>query len=216
MAIRTRIDPIGRDLDLIIDEMLSPEAQGRVFAAYAREQLGEAQQINQRVLGRVPDHETIVDGRRAASLDSAKVPGSVVFEFELVGDAIEWIQEQLLKHSPFRSGRFRKSHMLFAGDVEVQFGAEVPPGKRYVFVNSQPYARKLERRTADGIFQAVAVLANKRFGNMVSARFGYHSLQGGAVGGWASVSKISHRGHANARSRQEWLTRQPAIFVTVK
>ena len=51
--------------------------------------------------------------------------------------------------------------------------------EEYVFINTQPYARKIEgtggRRMApqapDGVYQAVATLAQRRFGNIARITF---------------------------------------------
>jgi hypothetical protein len=53
---------------------------------------------------------------------------------------------------------------------------------RYEFVSTVPYARKIERglspQAPDGVYQVVAVLAQKRFGNVARIRFSYRALPG--------------------------------------
>ena len=205
MAVRSRIDPIDRDIALMLAEELSPEAQSQSLARYAKGQFEEALETNTRALGRAPNYEQFVDGSLSAPLEQVKPEGVIVFEFSLVTDAIEWIQEQLLKHSPILSGRFRKSHILFADGAEVQFGADVPDADEYVFVNTQPYSRKIEqgssKQAPDGVYEAVAVLASHKFGNLVKVRFTYREIV--ALGG------------ARATLRKEKRkAQQPTILIT--
>lgn len=220
MAVSIKIDPIGKDIALFFAPELTPEGQRTALASFAREQLADAQNINGRAIGRVPRHDTYVDGQKGASEDNVRPDGVIIYEFELVTDVIVWIQEQLIRHSPIRSGRFRKSHLLFADGVEVQFGADIPAANRYVFVNSQPYARKIERglssQAPEGVFEVVAVLANRRFSNIAQVRFTFESLLGGNthLESWARRTRQTRRG--SAKQVAEWNRRQPAIAVTVR
>lgn len=222
MPVRARVQPIDRDVELILSQDLSPAAQSAAIASFAQEQLVEAQQINTRALGRLPDHETYVDGHRGDDIASVRPGGTIAFEFELVSDVIEWIEAMLVQHSPERSGRYSRSHVLFADSVEVQFGAAVPEARKYVFVNTQPYARKIERglsaQAKSGVYEVVAVLASKRFGNLAKIKFSFVVPQFGAIHQWASKTRMSKRRHGRGwktRSEAEWLRRQPAIIVTV-
>lgn len=227
MAISIKIDPIGRDVEVILQD-LSPDARRTALADFARTELRAAQEKNQAALGRVPTHETVVDGRRGAPIESAKADGTIVFEFDLVLELFGWISAALIQHSPKRSGRYVQSHVLLADGREVMPTESIPEASEYVFVNAQPYARKIERglsrQAPDGVYQVVAALAAKRFGNVAKVRFGYRSLVGvSALDKWATstrMSRLGHarmsrRGHARAAARDEWLRRQPAVVVTI-
>ncbi|MBS7542524.1 hypothetical protein [Ancylobacter oerskovii] len=220
MAVRTRIEPIDRDTRAIIAADLSPEAQSQALAAFANEQLAEAQQMNTAALGYLPAHTTYVDGAEGRPVADVKPDGSVVFVFDLVDDALTWIGEQLVKHSPVLRGTYAASHVLLADGVEVTPGEPIPAAEVYVFINSQPYARKIEKglsqQAPHGVYEAVAVLAAQRFGNVVRIGFTWRSLVGGAVSAWAATTKMEPRRPYLKRSRkafQDWLTRQPAIII---
>lgn len=224
MAVRTRVESIARDVEVALSEELSPQAQSRALAQFAREQIDEAKQTNRAALGRVPRYVVAVDGRAGGLLDEVRPDGVIVAEFEVLNDALAWIGEQLLHHSPVRSGRYQASHTLLADGVEIEWGATIPAAEEYVFINTQPYARKIEAgrssQAPDGVYQAVATLAARRFGNIAKITFGYRVPLFGAVHGWAnSASAARHaarnRRHAGATSssRAEWLRRQPAIIV---
>jgi hypothetical protein len=86
-------------------------------------------------------------------------------------------------------------------------------------VNTQPYARKIERghskQAPNGVYETVAHLAARRFGNMARIRFGYRSPLFGSIKEWAGRTRLQPKGRRRTgSSRQDWLTRQPAIIVT--
>lgn len=182
MSIRTRVPSISRDIELLIADTLSPRAQSRFLADYARGELETAQEQNRAVLGRVPGHDTFVDGRSTDDLDSVKPNGRIVFEFHLLDQVISWISEQLVLNSPIRSGRYVASHVLFADDVEVEPGS-LPEAEEYVFVNTQPYARKIERglspQAPEGVYEAIVAVAARRFGNIARITYAFRAVAGG-------------------------------------
>lgn len=221
--ITAKIDPIGKDLAIILNETLSRDARAKIVADIAREELASAQAINQQALGTIPPHETYVDRVLNAPLESVNPDrGLIVFEFELVQEVFAWIGEQLVQHSPVLTGRYSQSHVFTADGVEIEPGAPVPPAQEYIFVNVQPYARKIEppRAQSDqapaGVYQAVALLARRRFGNVAKIRFTYATPLGGAINEWANATSLKRKGrNMTADQRAEWLRRQPAIKITV-
>lgn len=206
MPIRTRVQPIDRDIEVFFAHDLSPRARSKMLAEFAGEQIEEAKHINRQALGAVPPYEVYVDGRAGAPLTAVKPDGIIRAEFELVSEALVWINTQLQMHSPVLSGRYAKSHELFADGIETDNPNNPPPAAEYVFMNTQPYARKIERgqssQAPDGVYQAVATLAQRRFGNVAKITFSYRTaLSGGVVGG-----------RAGDRSSQ----RNPAIIVRLR
>jgi hypothetical protein len=206
MALAVRIQPIARDLELLKDESLGPQARSAMLAAFAAQEIAEAAQQNARVLGRVPPYEVWVDGRKGAPLTSVKPEGIIRAEFQLVNEALAWIYMQLQLHSPVKSGRFAKSHELFADGTSVGNPDNAPEADEYVFLNIQPYARKIERgqspQAPDGVYQAVATLAQRRFGNVAKITFSYRTAISGEIMG----------GRAGDRSD----LRNPAIIVRLR
>lgn len=216
MAVVTRVEPIESTIALTVDRNLSPAAQRKSIAAFAREKLKDAQNRNERALGRVPPHETFVDGRRDASLDSVSPEGGViVFEFEMIGESLMWILETLRDRSPVISGAYRRGHKLFADGREIAAPtkATLAQADEFVFTNTVPYARKIEiGRTESGrafvvqvpnrIYERTAEDAQRRFGNIVRVKFSYRS------------PILSYGGAASRRGGLERATRAPAIVVT--
>jgi hypothetical protein len=193
VGLSARVETIRRDIDLTFQKDLSAKARSAYLAQYAAEGIKEAQQQNARILGRPPPYDVWVDGREGAPLTSVKPDGIIVAEFELVSGALLWIYQQLETHSPRLTGQYASSHVLFADETEVTDISNPPPADEYTFVNTQPYARKIEGIRArggmtttvpispqapDGVYQAVATLVrSSKFGNAVKATFSYRTIR---------------------------------------
>ncbi|MCC0809191.1 hypothetical protein FPV16_23840 [Methylobacterium sp. W2] len=222
MAARTsvRLEPLARDIALLIDEELSPAAQAQKLTEAAREALLDAQGTNRQALGYVPDHDTFIDGGKRSDLSGVRASSIITFEFHLLIDVIQWVDEQLIIHSPVKTERFARSHVWFADNVEMD-PLNPPPAESYIVLNEQPYTRKIEKglspQAPDGVYEAVATLAKRRFGNIAYVGFSFRSFPGGAVGKWAdsaSAAKLAKdvRGGRQSQHR-DWLTRQPCIYI---
>jgi len=222
-----RIGALQKGIDVLIAQDLSPEAQSRTLAAFAKEQLAAAQEQNGAALGRVPPHITFVDGVANAPESSVKPDGAIAYEFELAADMLQWIADQLEQHSPVKSGRYQRSHRLWVDGVEVNTDSpSVPDGQEYVFLSDVPYARKIEgddnrapqsAQAPDGVYEVVAALARQRFGNIAKISFGWRSpigMAGTMLEEWASGTTLKRKGRKGAR--EHWLRRQPAIVVEMR
>lgn len=207
-----RIQPLEKDINVLIAQDLSPEAQSRQLAEFALEALADAEVTNSAALGRPVEHETFVDGRRGASELSVRPDGTILYQFDLIEEVFAWIDEQLKTHSPVGSGKdkhpglYQKSHLFFADDTEAD-PLHPPPGiKQGVFVSAVPYARKIEAgqspQAPDGVYEVVTALAARRFGNIAKVQFGYRTATGGGI-----VSGLLGNKSAG---------RNPAIIVTVR
>lgn len=229
MPIRTKIESFEHDIDLIVRNDLSPEAQSKAVANFAAAEIAKADDTNRRILGRLPPKTVTVDGKAGAPLNSVNPDGgTIIAEWELIGDVLEWIAQTLYDRSPVVSGLYRKSHLLFADGVLIETGKDIPQASEYVFINSQPYARKIEiGKTESGrdfviqvenrIYERTAKDAKSRFGNLAKVTFEYQSAQGGAIGAWANSASARRlaASHGRRTHQIEWLTRQPAIVVTL-
>jgi hypothetical protein len=226
MGVRTRIQPISRDVQLIVDELLSPAARSRQFAAAAREYLDDADNTNRQALGRVPRNTTYVDGRRGAALETVKPSGGVIIrEYDLILDALLFVAELLRTTSPVgktgdrrpgHPGFYRASHTLYADGTEVPAGAPIPDAEEYVFLSTAPYARRLERRHT--IYEKAASKANSRFSNVARIKFGWRSPLLSYVAGGANRAQRAALRNQPARQsamRVERSTRVPAIIVSM-
>lgn len=164
-------------VDAIVARDLSPAAQKRAAAGFARERLAEAIRTNRQATGREPEYERIVDGRTGAPLESVGLPGRIIFRFDGgLEPVFSWIGDMLVQHSPVVSGEYQRSHKFYAGGREIDPGGEVPPADEYVFISVAPYARRLEKHYEPaGFYEAIAATARQRFGDIASIRFTFRS-----------------------------------------
>lgn len=227
MSISTKVESLDRDVPLIISDLLSPAAQSEIFAKMAREQLAAAETQNSQVLGHVPSHKTYVDGVAGASEDQVKPGGTIVYEFDIVLEIFAWIEDQLVTHSPVKSGRYAKSHTFYADGVEADPLNPPKDAQEFVFLSLVPYARKIEgaagktpesSQAPDGVYEAVATLARRRFGNSAKIGFTFRAASGGDLSEWAASPSAARHAAAHKRrsNPQTWLTNQPAIIITLR
>lgn len=239
MAVRTKIEPIAATLKLWIDQTMSPAAQNAAFANYARAEIAAGDATNQRVLGRIPPRVVTVDGRRGADLAGVNAQGGhVVTEWELIGEVMIWIGQALRDRSPHVSGDYRDAHTLFADDVEIPIGAQVPHAEEYVFLNPLPYARKIEiGKTKSGrdfviqvpnrIYERTAKDAAAKFGNMAAIKFTYRAPQGSKILAYVPIGRGVTRNERGrfvaggstgnvAAAANEKARRVPAITVKLR
>lgn len=188
MSLRMHIDPLAEDFELILSETMSPSARSRAVAGFAKEQIEDVKQTNRAILGRVPHYTVAVDGRMGAALESVKPDGVIITEFDVDFDkeVLTWLHDQLRIHSPISDGRdpdpnveYLDSHKLFADGNETDIAGEIPAAREFVFVNTVPYAAKIERgestQAPDGVYQVVAVLGQGKF-PAADIRFEYRSF----------------------------------------
>lgn len=217
----SRLDPFAREFSAMIDDLASPEARAKRLADVARDEIAVADAINRRAVGSDVPRKVFVDGREGAPLMSVKPGGMVFAEWSFMGQTLIDIGAMLADASPVRSGRYAQSHLLIIDGVEQASGPPPETFDEAIFINSMPYARKIERglsrQAPDGVFQTVAAVSNRRFGNLARVKFTYRPLTGRtSLDSWAqgtSLFKVGRRTMSNAE-REEWLRRQPAIVVT--
>jgi hypothetical protein len=207
VKVNAKVEPITRDIELMLRQDLSADMQAAIFADFAKEQIKEAEDIDKQVLGHVPRSTVTVDGREDASLKSIKPNSTVVAEFDVFMDVLLWIAEQLEKNSPVGTpprdphpGLYRSSHTLFADGMEIKPGEAVPEAEEYVFTTTLPYARKIEHgqssQAPDGVYQVLATLASRRFGNVAKISFTYRTVIGGEIVGGLKGNKSEQRNPA--------------------
>lgn len=173
-----RLASFARELRVHVDAALSPEARSRLIADAARQAIGEASDHNARVLGRAPPHDTYVDGRKGAALEGVNPDhGRITAVFEIRNEVVDTVWEMLVRHSPVLTGKYRAAHRLFADGVELDAPDPARQAVEWTIVAGVPYAGKIERgwsaQAPDGVYEAAAVLAKARYGNLATIRFTY-------------------------------------------
>lgn len=199
MAVKIRLEPITRDVAVLIAD-LKTEGAAEVLKEFAQQEIADAKETNRKALGRVPPFSVFVDGHNDEDLSSVQARSTIVAEFELIADVLVWISEQLEQHSPVKSGQYKKSHILLADGIEVQPAAQIQLAEEYVFINVVPYARKIERgassQAPDGVYQVVATLARRRFGNLARITFSYRTVTEGRIVGGRPGDRAANRNPA--------------------
>lgn len=214
MALKVRIDPIEQVTQATLNAALSEAEQRQAAADFVWAGIEEAQQINERAIGRKPKY-TInkpidrIDPRR----------DQVIVEFDLFVGVLAWIKQELVARSPRRSGDYIRGHKLYADGQEIDDASKAPNASEYVFANTVPYARKIEiGKTESGrsfviqveprIYERVAQDARSRFGNTASIKFAYRTISDAY-----SLRRSAGRGKAR---RAGAAVQSPAIIVTLR
>lgn len=196
--IEIQAEPIDKDIEVITSESLSPKGRSLILADEAKKELALDLAIDIAIIGRNILYKVIVDGVLGRKEEDVRPDGEIDYEFELLNDVLSFIDKTLIENSPVKSGLYASSHRLYADGTEIDPNSDTTiPAAEYVFLNIQPYARKIEQGESpqfpDGVYQATASLAASRFGNIASITFTYRSASG-----------------VSTRNRQD---RQPAIIV---
>ena len=229
MAVTVKFESISRDLDAIVRDDLSPQAQSKAFAKLARLQRDEAIAHNEATLGRAVSYEVAVNGRVGVSEDSVTVPGVIAYEFDVGVSIIAEIIALLRTHAPVKTGRFQGSIRTFVDGVEASDPELVPPAfEEVVILSTVAYARKIERgrskQAPNGVFQVTAEMMNRKYSRVASIKFSYGSPLGAAgthLENWAGRTKQTRARYAKGGNkaefdRGEWNRRQPAIRIRLK
>lgn len=205
--------------ELKVSALLDEKALSKKLADHAAKRIKTAADRNRQILGVDSPYTVKVDGRLGAPLHSVRPDGEIVAEFDLLGDTLTWIYNALVNSSPVLTGQFYSSFVVLADGIEIDPTKEKSFADEWVFINTQPYARKIERglskQAPDGVFQVVTELARQRLGNIAVVRFGFRSLVGhSALNDWAETTGLQRKGgRMSAAARDLWLRRQPAIIV---
>jgi hypothetical protein len=185
----------GWDLtvDALMNGLLDEDDLQREFAEFAIDQRNYALYQNTLAMGRPPTYETYVDGGKGRSEFDVSIGGQIIYEFNLLDDILAWIGEQLILRSPIgepddkrpgHPGLYRESHIFLAGDtvMPIPAGEKLPPAEKYWFVNTTPYARKIEKpraqsdQAAEGVYETVADDARRKFGKLLEVRYTFKQM----------------------------------------
>lgn len=216
MPVTAKVQLLDRDVIFRTMAGLSPQDQSKAVAAYARQVIADADLQNARAEGHQVPKRTFVDGGPSSDFERVRPGGTIVAEWDIGLELIQWIYDQLQTHSPVKTGRYKGSITVYADGEEVDDLAHVPEATEIAFVPLVPYARKVEKW--DGVFEAVAALAAARFGNVARVKFSYRNPLGSAseLEAWAGKRAAAIADIAKRRKVYAHDTRQPAIVLTFK
>lgn len=227
--ISARLQPVSRELELAVRGDLARDVRALLVANVAREDIAEIDRVNDAAVGTDVHYRTFVNGSASEQFESVDPDrGAIAAAWDLGTDVVAQIGAMLREHSPVGSGKdphpglYKSSHLLFADGVQVDAPDPSLNVSEWAYISGVPYARKIERgqghASADGVYEGVAALARRRYGNQAKINFTFRSLAAGgssALSRWASST--SSGGHIrNAARRSDWLQRQPAIVITLR
>jgi hypothetical protein len=209
LMIDSSVELIDRNIIVALTQELSPAGQSAALAAFAQEQLDSATEADAKVLGDVPDHETFV-GSATDDLSRVRPDGVIVFDFDILTLVVRWIEDQLITHSPVRTGRYQQSHRVFVDGAEVDVAGTIAGDvKEIVFAPLVSYARRIEagwsKQTPDGVYQVIAAMARQQFHGSIDISFGYREIAG--------VEETAPERQARPHAPRD--LRQPAIIIAV-
>jgi hypothetical protein len=159
---------LRQNVALSVDRILPQAERARLLAAAAR---GARDSLIAQ--GRAaPSYRTMVDGRAGAAEETIRPGGSIVYRFNLLGEAASFALAFAIARSPLRSGRFKRSWFVavdgadWTGDLR-----DIPPGAEVIVTNRQPYTRKIEVggqkvNVPPGIVEAARQATRRRFPNL--------------------------------------------------
>jgi hypothetical protein len=231
MAVKTRITSFANTAKILVDSTLSPKARIEKVRIYTQREITKADEINRRALGAVPPKTITVNGRADdESLSGITADrGIIIAEWRLVGDVLEWIMTTLRERSPVVSGDYRDGHIMLADGAEAD-PFHPPMATSFTFLNTVPYARKIEIGKTESGHPFVVQVENKiyfrtyqdakaRFGNIAKITTGFESssyvlrqnqLSRSFTGG---VKRISARQRPDRTAGAA--VSVPAIYVTI-
>lgn len=227
--ISAKLQPLGRELELAVTADLAPEERSKLIAQVARDDIAEIHQTNDAAVGTEVAYRTFVDGSASNRFETVNPDsGTIAAAWDLGTDVVQIVGDMLREHSPVggagdpHPGLYRDSHILFADGVQVKGPDPSLNASEWVYISGVPYARKIEARQADGLYESVAALARQRFGNTAKITFAFRSLaEGGGTALDVWTKSAGGKAWANARPHRreslhgEWLRRQPAIVIKI-
>lgn len=221
-----RLQPYMKTTELMVRKGADPKKAAAMVANFHRSAVIEVRHHNRTISGsdNQEDEITAVDGRRGAPLESVRLDGGTIdtlFPFP-IADLLEYIDYLLITRSPVLSGRYSRSHRLFADGIETDPDHPDLNASSYTFTSSLPYARKIEGSQTrepqgsapkEGVYRGAVALANQRYGNVARIAFTFQGIVGGGMQDYSAVAAGKANKAARARHNEQ---RYPAIRIRLR
>lgn len=230
MGITSKFDALD-SLKILGDlGFLTGAEKSAALASFATVEIAAADAINASAMGRKVPYTTFVDGSESRNFAAVRPDGTIVAEWELGVELVRWIYDALQNKAPVLKGDYKKSITIFADESAVSSPEACSGAEQVVIMSTVPYARKLEgvsgkkhmsSQAPDGVFQVIAAMAKKRFGNQAKISYTFRNLDGmtSTLEGWATRrrAKIARKiGRVKAQRQFNKDTRNPAILIMFK
>lgn len=219
------INPVFTQMIVDLSALESGQSAQSALAVFAAEKRDEV--IAQ-------DHpstvDTWVDGSHGVALSNVKAPDGVIrFEFGYMREVVAEVFNMLVIASPYRDKspsanvktHYKDENLIFVNGVMTDDITNLTSSDEVIFVNVQPYSRKIEGgpgrapislQAPHGVYQAVANAAKRRFGNTANIQFNWV----GVVGVMAAYAGSSSKsvGETTRKKANKSENRWPAITIT--
>lgn len=189
-----------------------------------------------------PDHTAYANRPGNPVVDSVKLPGPIVYEYDYRREIALIAVQELIIASPTVSGAYALSHTIFLNGQPVDdLPLQLARTDEIMIANTVPYSRRLEvgktKSGRDFVLQVQPRIVERvakgilmpRFGNSAKISFTYRELPGAykavgglsshyqtsAFGGGRSLSKKASQGilHRRKRDQRAEVVRAPAILI---
>lgn len=150
----------------------------------------------------------------------------IVIRVTYIDEVVKAALEELMRLSPVgkapedkHPGLYRDSHMVFINGRNVQDMSGWKAGDTVHISNPVPYSRKIEAgfKAPFHVYEKASDVIANRFGNQASVKFVFMPITFGSTQAWAQTTRMTRTGRKmNAKSRGDWLVRQPAMLITAR
>lgn len=205
---------ISQKFRVFYDANLSPAAQSARLATVARAELSRLIGLNQFPA----DYQRFTDGNRGASEDTVKSNGTILYEADVLADAVDYAIRYLVARTvPESSGQLNSGWQVAIGETgrfvpSRQFkGSSLPYGATVTIFNTTPYwrkvetgligTRKLKYRIPPDIIEDACVAIRERFSGSVTATRKY---------------SISYTGQQRQKRGRQDLIQAPALVLATR
>lgn len=182
--------PLSREIDLWLDEKLSPDGRRDLFVAIAGEAISAFEEGWRGAYGGYPDFQHFVDGRPSGNPYEVRIPGGFVAERVVtIGPIVKRAIELLDKLTKVVTGDYKSRTHIYRNDAEIAFGDTAFTDDDLIVIgNLAEFARLAEQRAFNitdggrfrtGLFETVAAMLKREFANSsVPIYFTYRALSG--------------------------------------
>lgn len=205
---------ISQQFRVFYDQNLSPAAQSAHLATVARGELARLISAHQ-----FPDsYQRFVDGNRGASEDTVRPDGTILYEADVLADAVQFAMTYLVARTvPSDTGRLNRGWQVAIGEngrfipFRQFVGTSLPYGATVTLFNDTPYwrkvetgligTRKLKYSIPPDIIEDACVAISERFSGSVSASRKY---------------SISYTGQQRQKRGRQDLIQAPALVLATR
>lgn len=216
---------LRRDVEILIDDVLSDEAQRQMFIAIAADEIEAFENAWREALAnRGLEAQIIVNGQLGGFLEQVTFPGGVILaRVKPVADIVNEALKQLNALVKIKRGRYKRSLAVYADQRRILSGNEAGPSDKVAITYLAPYARRAEQQEFNikdgaalggGLLFTVTKMLKKKFrAAALKIRFNYANFAEAEIEPRKfREASLAHRARGGRGSPPE-PKRLPGIFI---